>query len=309
MAYSLNEKHLIVNYHYVENPDSSKSGIVPCSVADFEKQVKFLSENYRIVPVPEVFRAAQEGGSEKLCALTFDDGLNDQYENALPILEKYKTAASFFIITSVFSGRLPTAHKIHNLLSKVPVGQLVDKFNGFLKDFYPDLVENYLIPKDRRLTQKRLHEDLITANFKETMIMIPEDMKGRFLRFGFKTFGLNEKKISKELFMNKDRVRLLQKAGMYIGNHSHHHYALNVINEETLRNDLRLSKDVLVDILGEQPDVFSYPHGRSNEGARKILREEGIKYAVTIDKRAIEKNDEPLLIPRYDTNDIRDFLK
>lgn len=309
MAYSLNEKHLIVNYHYVENPDPSKSGIVPCSVPDFEKQVKFLSENYRIVLVPEVFRAAQEDGPEKLCALTFDDGLNDQYENALPILQKYKTAASFFIITSVFSGRLPTAHKIHNLLSRVPVGQLADKFNNFLKEFYPDLVENYLIPKDRRLTQKRLHEDLITANFKETMIMIPEDMKGRFLRFGFKTFGLNEKKISKELFMDESRVRSLKKAGMYIGNHSHHHYALNVINEETLRNDLRLSKGVLADILGEQPDVFSYPHGRGNESARKILREEDLKYAVTIEKRAIEKNDEPLLIPRYDTNDIRDFLK
>ncbi len=303
--FSLEDNHIIVNYHYVEDPRPDKQGIAPCFVSDFEKQVKFLSENYRIVSVSEVFRTAKENGSEKLCAITFDDGLNDQYDNALPILKKYKAPATFFIITSVFSGRLPTAHKIHNLLSRVPVGQLVDKFNGFLKEFYPDLVENYLIPKDRRLTQKRLHEDLITANFKETMIMAPEDMKGRFLRFGFKTFGLNEKKISKELFMDKDRVRLLQKAGMYIGNHSHHHYALNVINEETLRNDLRLSKDVLLDILGEQPKVFSYPHGRSNDAARKILQEEGIEYAVTIDKRAIEKNDEPLLIPRYDTNDIK----
>lgn len=307
--FSSENKHIIVNYHYVEDPDPKKSGIVPCSVSDFDKQIKFLSENYKMASVPEVYQAAKEGKTGKFCAITFDDGLNDQYENALPILEKYKAPASFFIITSVFSGRLPTAHKVHNLLSMVPIGQLVDKFNGFLKDFYPDLVESYLIPKDRRLTQKRLHEDPITANFKETMIMVPEDMKGRFLRFGFKTFGLNEKKISKELFMDEDRVRSLKKAGMYVGNHSHHHYALNVINEETLRNDLQLSKDVFTDILGEQPDVFSYPHGRSNESARKILREEGIKYAVTIEKRAIEKDEDPLLIPRYDTNDIKTYLE
>ncbi len=304
MAYSKNDNHIIVNYHYVENPSPEFSGIYPCSVKDFEKQVKFLSENYKIVSVPSVIEAARDEKKDKFCAITFDDGLRDQYINACPILKKYNAIATFFPITSVFEGHLPTAHKVHILLSRLSLEKIIDTFHDFMQNFYPDLKRQYIIPKDRRLTERRLHESIPIANFKETMIMLPEDIKGQFLRYGFKIFGLNEKEISQKLFMSKQEVRSLHQYGMTIGSHSHNHSAFDIGNKDIMQKDIRLSKEILFDLLGNRQDIFSYPHGRNGPAALEVLAAEGFKYALTIDRRGISSSDNGLLLPRYDTADI-----
>lgn len=307
--FSPNDKYFVVNYHYVEDPHPKSAGISPCAISEFDRQIGYLSNNFTIVSLEEVYKAAQSGAEGKFCAITFDDGLKDNYVNALPILKKYKAAATFFIITSVFERRLPAAHKIHILLSKFNADQMIDLFHNFLGEFYPDLKNQYQIPKDRRLTtERRMHEDVVRANFKETMISLPEDVRSQFLRYGFKINKLNEEKISGHLFLSQEEIKVLRGAGMQIGSHSHGHYSMASDDEEVLRKDVRLSKEILSGITGEVPKLFSYPHGRSGSAAKKVLREEGFDLAVTIERKKIEKTDGPFSIPRYDTMDIKGYL-
>lgn len=294
-----------MNYHYVEEP---KPGIYPCPPAVFERQIKFLAEHYRIASVLEVFESARDGKSERLCAITFDDGLKDQYQNALPVLKKHSASASFFPITSAFEGRLPAAHKVHVLLSRFSIEEMIDFFHRFIAEIYPDLKPQYFIPKDRRLTDKRMHEDIPWANFKETLIALPEDIKGRFLRHCFKVNGLSERKISQELFMSREEIKELQRLGMSIGGHSHGHYAMSIEDETFLSKDIQLAREILAELLGTLPEVFSYPHGRYGDAARKVVKEAGFRYALTIERRGVHAGDDPFTIPRYDTADLRDFL-
>src|SRR3989344_6899340 len=98
MPFSLSDKQIIVNYHYVEDPRSDAAGLHPCPVDEFERQVAFLSNNFRIVSIPEIFEAAQRDSPDRLCAITFDDGLKDQFTHAVPILKKHQAPATFFII-------------------------------------------------------------------------------------------------------------------------------------------------------------------------------------------------------------------
>ncbi len=299
--FSLRDKYVIVNYHYVEE---LKTGIHPCPPAAFEKQVRFLREHYRIASVPEVFESARTDKDARLCAITFDDGLKDQYQNALPILKEHSVTAAFFPITSVLEGRLPSAHKVHVLLSRFSVEEMIDFFHKFMSEFYPDLQIQYSIPKDKRLTDRRLHEDISTANFKETLIVLPEDIRGRFLRHCFKVNGLNEKKISRELFMGVEEIKNLKATGMTVGSHSHGHYAMSIDDEVLLKKDIELSKQILTDFLGEAPTVFSYPHGRYGKAAIKAVKEAGFRYALTIERRGVRAQDEPWVVPRYDTADL-----
>lgn len=300
--------YIIVNYHYIENPKPDWGGIHPCPTEEFERQIDFLSKNFEIVSIGQVFNSVQAGVSGKFCAITFDDGLLGQYNNALPILTRYGVMGTFFPITSTFESRLPATHKIHVLLSHSSSSELIDIFHKFIKKFYPDLESVYLISRDRRLFERRKHEDLLTANLKETMISLPEDIKGRFLRYCFKLMKLDEKKLSKDIFMSQGQVKKLHEQGMEIGSHSHGHYSMATINTDFLKKDIQLSKDVLVKLLDKEIDIFSYSHGHYTDSGVEILKNMGFKYGVIIEPRSVTKKDQPFLLPRYDANDIRDFI-
>jgi len=300
--FDIKDAHIIVNYHYIGEPRTA--GIFPCAPSTLERQINFLNEHYRIVSVTEVVKAAAEGSGQRLCALTFDDGLRDQYNNAVPILERHAVRAAFFPITCTFEGRLPAAHKVHVLLSRFSITELIDFFHEFIVEIYPDLKSQYFIPKDRRLTDKRMHEDIPSANFKETLIALPEDIKGRFLRHCFKVNGLSERSLSKALFMSRKEVKELQKSGMLIGGHLHGHYAMSIEDEAFLAKDIQISLEILTELLGAPPEVFSYPHGRYGNVARKVVQGAGFRYALTIERRGVRVGDNPLLVPRYDTADL-----
>lgn len=300
-TFSPNDNYIIVNYHYIRNPSPKWKGIFSCSPKEFEKQVKFLSENYKIVSVPDVFSAAQQQSSGKFCALTFDDGLNDHYENALPILKKYNATGIFFIITSTFDGIVPLAHKIHFLLSKFRAEQLIDTFNTWADG-------KYFIPKDKKLDIRRVYGNLLTNNFKETMISISPDVRNKFLNFCFQNQQMNESELNRILFMDSKTLKELVSSGMEIGNHSHSHFSYESLDEGVARADVRLSREKLSELLGKEILLYSYPHGRTTSQSVKIVRKEGFKYGCTIDKRKVESSDDALLIPRYDTNNVRDYL-
>jgi peptidoglycan/xylan/chitin deacetylase (PgdA/CDA1 family) len=86
----------ILTYHKIS--DDFEWGITRQKVGQFEKGVKFLhDQGYKTVSLEDVFRPKQD--FEKRVAITFDDGYEDVYSNAFPILQKYGFTAFVFIIT------------------------------------------------------------------------------------------------------------------------------------------------------------------------------------------------------------------
>lgn len=302
--FSPEENYIIVNYHYVEDPLPKWGGIHPCPVAEFARQVSFLSRHFKFVSVPEVYEAATKNREGKYCAITFDDGLRDQYENALPILTQHGAKATFFIITGTLSGYVPIAHKNHILLSRFSSDKLIDAFNNFVASAGHEEYKQYKIPKDRRITEKRRYDDTLTANFKETMTIVPQDAKEKFLRWIFEYNGLDEKTFPRELFMNEDEIQELSKSGFFVENHTHHHFSFKNETTESIKKELEISQHILQGLLGYRPRVISYPHGRMNVSALDVLIGAGFTHGVTIESRAVMHNDEAFFIPRFDTNDV-----
>jgi len=308
MAFSLGDNHISVNYHYVEDLRDDARGIHPCSVAEFERQIVFLAKHYRFVSIPHVFDAAQKGLQEKLCAITFDDGLQDQWDNALPILKQYGVLATFFIITGTLDDKIPSAHKIHMVLSRISMPVLVEKFNLFLSHDFPDLAQTHHIPSDHYLNDKRRHDDIPSANFKEMLNNIaPRNVSAAFLSLMLTELGMREDEECGKLFMTAQEIFSLQDQGFFVETHTHNHYSLEREPVDVLRKDFHEATDALTSILGKSPHVMAYPYGRP-PGNHTILSEHGIAYGVTVENKAIIAGNNPLLIPRFDTNDIRDFL-
>src|SRR5450759_305798 len=72
-------------------------------VESFEEQMKILAERFTVVPIPAFLGALQKCG-ERLAAITFDDGFEDLYACAFPILRKRGFPFTVFLTTGFPEG-------------------------------------------------------------------------------------------------------------------------------------------------------------------------------------------------------------
>ena len=76
---------------------------------------------------------------------------------------------------------------------------------------------------------------------------------------------------------------------------------------ESVRKDAAAGR-ALLRVAAPDMNVVSYPYGRSNDAARAALIEAGFAYGVTTERRGMTGLDDAMKIPRYDANDVRDYL-
>lgn len=77
------------------------------SINDFEKHLRYLSENnFQVLSLSEALDYLESDEPvRKTVVLTIDDGYKSFYENALPLLRKYKMPATMFINTETVGGK------------------------------------------------------------------------------------------------------------------------------------------------------------------------------------------------------------
>jgi peptidoglycan/xylan/chitin deacetylase (PgdA/CDA1 family) len=81
---------------------------------DFERQIRFLKKHYNILHPAELYgwlHGRDGAKGEKAVLITFDDGYEDNYLNALPILKKYDCPAIFFISTGLIGNDVQFGHE------------------------------------------------------------------------------------------------------------------------------------------------------------------------------------------------------
>lgn len=87
----------VLMYHSVGDRHSSS-----ISVSQFDEHVAYISQNYEVHKVCEL-REIPFTLQRPVAVITFDDGFLDNYDTVLPILKKYKVAATFFVCTGFVS--------------------------------------------------------------------------------------------------------------------------------------------------------------------------------------------------------------
>jgi peptidoglycan/xylan/chitin deacetylase (PgdA/CDA1 family) len=80
-------------YHSVGEPN--RYGNV--SVRRLERDLRYLQKHCEIVDLPEIMK--DQDASEKRVAVTFDDGWDDFYKNAVPVLEEENVPATVFVVS------------------------------------------------------------------------------------------------------------------------------------------------------------------------------------------------------------------
>ncbi len=258
----------IMIYHRVlKKPDPF--AMAPVLEKDFENQIKLYSENFRVIGLSQLHKEIQEGYvEEKTLCITFDDGYKDNFEVALPILNKYNLPATVFVATkAVDSQELLWYDKVLSLFSRskenvfefpelnISVFSLTPTENkrdaahcvlGKLKEFDPMQRDSYIIE-----IAKQLKVDLV----ENTNIML-----------------------------SWENVKELKGNGVEIGAHTHSHPILSKLNYEEALLEIKTSKEILEDKLQEEVSSFAYPNGGRedyNSSTIKAVQDSGLKLAVT----------------------------
>lgn len=92
--------HSVLVYHSISTPPEAMLGDIDISPERFERQLQWLSRWRKVVSLPETLRSPE---SNRLVAITFDDGFRDNLTVALPILEKFNLPMTLFV-TAGFVG-------------------------------------------------------------------------------------------------------------------------------------------------------------------------------------------------------------
>lgn len=92
--------HSVLVYHTISSPAEPLPGDIDISPERFERQLQWLSRWRRVARLIETLRADE---SDRLTAITFDDGFRDNLTVALPILEKFELPMTLFV-TAEFVG-------------------------------------------------------------------------------------------------------------------------------------------------------------------------------------------------------------
>ncbi|MHB8125152.1 MAG: polysaccharide deacetylase family protein [Desulfitobacteriaceae bacterium] len=160
----------VLYYHSVMVEPGNELRVPP---EQFETQMRYLSAHgYHVVSLDQLYKYFYEKGTlpVKPVVITFDDGYEDNYTIAYPILKKYGYTATVFVVTSYINGK--------GYMSWEQLKELGDKgwqIEGHTIN-HPSLVKD-------KLTEVVLNRELIEA--KDTL----EKCMGRTVKFFAYPFG------------------------------------------------------------------------------------------------------------------------
>ena len=103
----LSPRATVLIYHRVAKVREDPH-LLSVSPKNFEAQIKYLSQNFHLVGLADISKKHNLiGHNKENIAITFDDGYQDNYYNALPILKKYSAPATIFVATNMINSNNP----------------------------------------------------------------------------------------------------------------------------------------------------------------------------------------------------------
>ena len=287
----------VLAYHRVTSPVADPWNLA-VSPQHFEDHVRALTAQGPVVRLdqaigrPLIARLAQR---RPMFALTFDDGYDDNLEQAVPILERHDTPATVFIATGL-------------------VGQ-----PGFWWDVLADLaftsgaapdalvdaaVGVDLISSDRgaalvHADTEHVHDEIYAAIAQLTprdILPVLHELAGRS--------GVPVPAFAARPVSTDELVTLASHPLITIGVHTVNHSRLTLLSDAEVHAELTDAARHLDELLGAELRPLAYPFGALSPATVQVARAAGFAHAVTTSSRWVGLRDDPLTTPRLHARDL-----
>ncbi|WP_066262916.1 polysaccharide deacetylase family protein [Hydrogenophaga flava] len=269
---------------------------------ELDDHLRFLTRHFQCLSLDAALGLWErgQGAGRPLLAITFDDGQLDNYENALPVLEKNGVTASFYVPSQVLEDATPLWHDT----MAVSVAWLVKHSTGqgnrsgsterdaaiaLFAELHP---EGELGGAAGHLT--------VEAALEHTKRWNPAQREDWMRRAS----GVlpPAQRPAWDGFMSVEQMKDLVARGHEIGSHSHSHALLPQCTDDELRAEIAGSRQRLEAVLGTPVTTFCYPNGSFDSRCVAQAREAGYRAAVTTLWGSNVPGADPFRLQRFNMN-------
>lgn len=275
----------VLMYHRVidSNYNFWKLNISP---ETFEKHIKYISENYKVLRLEEEWGNMVDA-NRKYVVITFDDGYADNYQFALPILEKYHVPATIFVSTDLID-----TNEMYwwDELEKIFI---LDKYLGeFVFDNVLYRIKDSADSERVCLTIRNRIKNMGPVERKKSMSALRSAL-GQAQPYDTELRCMNTSELAE----------MAASSVITIGGHTKSHLSMGSRHSvELLRSEMTESINLLEKKIGKKVEVFAYPFGGAEdwcEAADRISAECGMKKTVLVKNGNVSVKDKMYNLPRY----------
>jgi peptidoglycan/xylan/chitin deacetylase (PgdA/CDA1 family) len=223
---------------------------------EFEKQITHIKKHYNLIAFDQLVKSIRLGESppDNAVIITVDDGYQDFYLFAYPILKKYSAPATVFLTTEFVEGNIWLWHDIINY-------SLIRTKNNYL-----DLdIENKKIRLPVNSNTSNMGQ--LKKQLFDTCTSLANEKRLQLLNNIVKELkvDLPEKPPKEYSSLQWSQIIEMAQNGISFGAHTCNHPILSRINYEEACYEIYKSKSKIEDVLQKEITTFSYPNGKKDD--------------------------------------------
>ena len=256
----------------------------------FQRQVQYLKKHFEVLPLYDAVKNLMEGKVRTpTVVLTFDDGFQNNYDIAYPILKNERIPAAIFLTTGfVDTNETAWFCRLNQALTETSLSFLV--WHGQTLDLSSPLKRGQALV----VIQKWLK----TLPQPELMV----ELEGVTRELGY---NISEPISLHSPFrmLNSDAIREMVGSGLIeFGAHTHSHAILSCLTKKNKREEIIQSVSAVSQLTNYPCRLFAYPNGQKqdyDQESIETLKECGIQFSVTTNSGSNQENAHPLELKRY----------
>ena len=268
---------------------------------EFEQQVHYISKHFNPVTVSRIALALHEGKTlpQNSIAITVDDGYEDFYSVAWPILKKYKAPATFYVTTDFVNGDLWLwPDQLRYLLERSPESE-----NSF--DFGLVSVKTPL---------KAIAFEQSFWHINQVLLKVDNAEKSECLAAMARAWNVDLPVSAPEGYraVTWEQLKEMQAEGLEIGGHTVTHPSLARVTMAQARHEILGCSQALEQHLGKSVRSFCYPNGTPDDVVAEqveLIREAGFSCAAVAFADSKEHQQRYAMRRHASSSDQFQFLK
>ncbi len=257
-------------YHGVDDHENTNFNLRHFAATNFEKHIVHYRKHYNVISLPELFDGLKLVDDRPNVAVTFDDGYRNNFTHALPILERYQCAATFFISgLNAIGEEILWADLLDICGPRISANSI--EFNGisFQSGSHGRFPELRKYIREHPMIGSPLFPALKTALLSKSGV----DLSDPSLQVHFRL-------MSDEQIKEVARSRTIR-----IGSHAMYHNNLGAMSTAAAMDEIHASRRYLEDLTQYPIDSIGYPDGSYTPELAAAAHTIGVHYQCAVDFR------------------------